>query len=189
MLEEIEKLENNIMEMKSRLAELRRAVISQEVSDYQLTGPDGEKTSLSQLFGEKKDLLVIHNMGKSCPYCTLWADGINGVIDHIENRTSLVLVSPDPPEVQKEFASSRGWKYRMLSSIESGFSRAMGFEVEKEGRTYHLPGASGFRLGEDGKICRVSSTFFGPGDDFCSVWHLYDLLQDGHAEWQPKYSY
>jgi predicted dithiol-disulfide oxidoreductase (DUF899 family) len=59
---------------------------------------------LSDLFGEHEDLIVIHNMGVSCPYCTLWADGFNGLIRHLEDRAAFVMVSPDPPDIQKEFA-------------------------------------------------------------------------------------
>jgi len=189
MNEQIEKLEEEILAKKKELAELRRSTIATEVPDYELTGPDGETTRLSELFGEGRDLLVIHNMGRSCPYCTLWADGLNGVIEHLEDRTSLVLVSPDTPEVQAEFAGSRGWKFRMLSGGDSDFTSEMGYSMDKDGETYYMPGASGFRLGDDGKIRLVSSSFFGPGDDFCAVWHLYDLLEEGHAEWHPKFSY
>ena len=40
-----------------------------------------------------------------------------------------------------------------------------------------------------GKIVRVSDTAMGPGDDFCSVWHFFDLLPDGANGWQPKFKY
>jgi predicted dithiol-disulfide oxidoreductase (DUF899 family) len=29
---------------------------------------------LSELFAGKADLILIHNMGTTCPNCTLWAD-------------------------------------------------------------------------------------------------------------------
>ena len=35
---------------------------------------------LSELFGEHDDLVIIHNMGASCRYCTLWADGFSGYL-------------------------------------------------------------------------------------------------------------
>jgi len=42
---------------------------------------------------------------------------------------------------------------------------------------------------QGGKIVRVADTSFGPGDDFCSIWHFFDLLPEGAADWQPKYKY
>jgi hypothetical protein len=36
---------------------------------------------------------------------------------------------------------------------------------------------------------RVSDTGFSPGDDFCALWHLFDLLPGGAGDWQAKYRY
>ena len=36
---------------------------------------------------------------------------------------------------------------------------------------------------------RPSDTWFGPDDDFCNVWHLFDLLPEGSNGWAPKYEY
>jgi len=57
-------------------------------------------------------------MGRSCPYCTMWADGFNGVLDHLEDRAAFALVSPDTPLAQRKFAGSRGWKFKMV--LEQG---------------------------------------------------------------------
>jgi len=51
-----------------------------------------------------------------------------------------------------------------------------------------MPGVSVFEKDAD-SIVRVASTMFGPGDDFCAVWHLFDLLPNGANEWQPKPDY
>ena len=40
-------------------------------------------------------------MGRGCSYCTLWADGFNGLRHHFEDRAAFVVVSPDTPEQQK----------------------------------------------------------------------------------------
>jgi hypothetical protein len=42
---------------------------------------------------------------------------------------------------------------------------------------------------QNGGIVRVSNAPFSPGDDFCSVWHFFDLIPEGAAGWQPKYKY
>ena len=73
------------------------------------------RTSMRALFGDKDRLLLIHNMGQGCRYCTLWADGFNGFLPHLESVMSVVLVSKDPPDVQRAFANSRGWRFRLAS--------------------------------------------------------------------------
>ena len=123
-------------------------------------------------------------MGASCPYCTLWADGFNGVFDHLSSRAAFVLSSPDTPEQQQKFAASRGWRFPMVSYQDTTFAEDMGYRPN--GRA--MPGVSVFKR-QAGKIVRVADTSFSPGDDFCSVWHFFDLIPEGAAGWQPKYQY
>jgi predicted dithiol-disulfide oxidoreductase (DUF899 family) len=51
-----------------------------------------------------------------------------------------------------------------------------------------MPGVSVFKRNGD-KIMRVADTAFTHGDDFCSVWHFLDLIPEGAAGWEPKFSY
>jgi predicted dithiol-disulfide oxidoreductase (DUF899 family) len=93
-------IEREIFELTAKLNELRGANEGVEVRNYafdSLSGP----TTLLDLFGHQKKLLLIHNMGQGCRYCTLWADGLNGFVPHIETAMALALVSKDKPEVQK----------------------------------------------------------------------------------------
>jgi predicted dithiol-disulfide oxidoreductase (DUF899 family) len=69
-----------------------------EDRNHTLTTIEGE-VSLLDMFGVRDKLLLIHNMGQGCRYCTLWADGFNGFLPHLESIMSVVLVSKDPPEV------------------------------------------------------------------------------------------
>ena len=188
--EELEKqlLQNfkEFCELRGKMVELSKSIGAMEVHDYELKDRDGTPVMLSSLFGDKNDLILVHNMGKSCPYCTLWADGFIGFTKHLNNRAAFVLVSPDEPSVHKEFAESRGWNFRSLSAHGSDFINDMGFEPEKGN---YMPGVSVFRKNDDGKIRRVAKDYFCPGDTFCSVWHFFDLLEDGPASWQPKFSY
>ena len=73
------------------------------------------QTTLLELFADQDRLLVIHNMGQGCRYCTLWADGLNGFVPHIESGMALVLVSKDAPELQRRFANSRAWRFQLAS--------------------------------------------------------------------------
>jgi predicted dithiol-disulfide oxidoreductase (DUF899 family) len=182
--EEIAALEKEVVSAKEKLTEARRRKPHQEVSDYDLVTSDGVPVKLSELFGDKEDLIVVHNMGTGCAYCTLWADGFIGFTPHLSDRAAFVVVSPDKPEVQKNFAGKRGWNFRMVSTHDSEFNRDMGYQKGDD----PWPGVSTFKK-IDGKIYRIADTSFGPGDEFCSLWSLLDLLADGVNNWEPKYFY
>ena len=182
---EIQNLLEQIEELKTQLSVTRRQRQPEPVADYDLHNSDGSTVRLSELFGEKRDLLVVHNMGKGCAYCTMWADGFIGALPHLQDRAAFVLVTPDKPEVQTEFAASRNWPFRMVSGAGSDFIKAMGYE----GEDGYWPGISAFHLNDDGSIVRTGNDVFGPGDDYCAPWRMFDLLQSGAGDWDPKYRY
>jgi predicted dithiol-disulfide oxidoreductase (DUF899 family) len=167
-----------IAAIREKMRETLASVEPQEVENYQLTNSEGP-VRLSELFGDHEDLILIHNMGVSCSYCTLWADGYNGIHQHVVTRTGFAVSSPDRPNVQKKFAESRGWKFPMVSHAGSSFASDMGYVSAQGG---WMPGVSVFRR-ESASIMRVSNTGFSPGDDFCTLWHFLDLLPGGVGEW------
>jgi len=175
---------HQIAELRNKMNDARAAAEPEQVADYVFSNCQGA-VRLSALFGPRADLFVIHNMGSTCPYCTLWADGFNGVYDHLANRAAFVVSSPDPPAVQKGFAASRGWRFPMVSHQGTTFASDMGYRSADGG---WLPGVSVFRR-DGSRILRVSDTPFCPGDDFCALWHLFDLLPQGANDWQPKFAY
>jgi predicted dithiol-disulfide oxidoreductase (DUF899 family) len=183
---EIDELEYQLQDTKRKLAELRRQRPREEISDYQLRDSEGREASLSSLFGDRSRLILVHNMGRNCSYCTMWADGFTGLLPHLRSRAAFVLTSPDKPEAQKEFVQARGWNFPVYSTAGTSFTTDMGFDDEKEGL---MPGVSVFTKETDGKIYRVSRAEFGPGDNFCAVWHFFDLLPEGIDGWEPKLSY
>jgi predicted dithiol-disulfide oxidoreductase (DUF899 family) len=170
--------------LRDKMREARAAAEAEEVPDYVFTNSSGS-VRLSELFGDKPDLIVIHNMGATCPHCTLWADGFNGIYDHLASRATFVLSSPDTPNTQKTFAASRGWRFPMVSHNGTTFAADMGYRSEDGG---WLPGTSVFRR-ELNRILRVSDAGFNPGDDFCVLWHIFDLLPGGAGDWRAKYRY
>ncbi|HEY3798989.1 MAG TPA: DUF899 family protein [Caulobacteraceae bacterium] len=184
---------NDLLALHGEIRELQKKVEPQPVEDYVFEGWSGP-VRLSELFGDKRDLFVIHNMGTTCRYCTMWADGFNGVYDHLADRAAFALASPNTTDVQKQFARSRGWRFPMVSHAGSNFTRDMGYRLEKgdedgEDRSRWVPGVSVFQKRADGSIVRVSDTDLGPHDDFCSVWHFLDMLPEGDAGWEPKFRY
>ena len=186
--QEIEALYREIEAKQKQLVEMLKLDPPQKVVDYVFEAGEGE-VKLSALFGERDDLIVVHNMGSSCAYCTLWADGFNGVVPHLEDRAAFVVVSPEPPEKQARFAASRGWRFRMVSDAEKRFTADMGFSGEHEGKSMPLPGFSTFRRQDDGGIVRIGRSFFGPGDPYSGIWHLFAMLDGGAGDWQPRLAY
>jgi predicted dithiol-disulfide oxidoreductase (DUF899 family) len=167
-----------IAAIRDKMRETLATVEPQEVANYEFTNLAGP-VRLAELFGGHEDLILIHNMGVSCPHCTLWADGYNGIHPHVVTRAGFAVSSPDRPPVQNKFAESRGWKFPMVSHAGSTFAADMGYVSAKGG---WMPGVSVFRREAD-RILRVSDTGFSPGDDFCSLWHFFDLLPGGVGDW------
>ena len=179
----------NLEEAKRKMLELCRRIGPERVEDYELQGREGG-VRLSEMFGDKPDLILVHNMGSECPYCTMWADGFNGALRHLQDRAAFVAVSPNSVDVQQSVREKRGWQFEMYSAEGTTFIKDMGFE--SDGTHYNstaMPGVSTFRKNADGSIDRIAKDFFGPGDLYCGVWHLFDLLADGGEEWEARLDY
>jgi predicted dithiol-disulfide oxidoreductase (DUF899 family) len=172
-------IETQIQALEQELAALRREAYGGRVTDYELRGAEGPVT-LSELFGGRDQPIVVYNMGFACPYCTMWADGFNGHLPHIEERAAFALTSPDSVEQQRKGAAKRGWKFRMVSTAGSTFAKDMGFEDDGS----PMPGVSTFVRAPDGTIQRHAGASFGPGDKFCAVWSFADLLPERTEEAQ-----
>ncbi len=180
---EIPELEKQIFELTAKLHELRKTNAGDEVRDYDFSTIDGA-TSLLSMFGDKKQLLLIHNMGQGCRYCTLWADGFNGFLPHLESVMSVVLVSKDAPELQRQFANSRDWRFRLASH---GGGEYISEQTVMDGAE-NMPGAVVYERDGD-TITRKNSCIFGPGDIYCSMWGLLGLAGLGEQDWTPQYAY
>jgi predicted dithiol-disulfide oxidoreductase (DUF899 family) len=181
---QINEFRAQIAELRGKMQALQGDIAPQEVEDYTFKTLNGD-VKLSELFGDKDHLFVVHNMGAGCTYCTLWADGFNGILGHLENRAAFVVASPQTPEQQETFKASRGWNFRMVSQQGTSFAGDMGYGAGDAVE----PGVSVFKR-EGDKILRVSDAHFGPGDDFCAMWHFIDLIPQGAAAgWQPQYKY
>lgn len=190
---EIEAIQRQIQDLKAKLAHARLKAEPEPVRDYTLRRPDGTSVHLSDLFAGKSDLLLIHNMGRQCVFCTLWADGFSSVARHVQDRAAFVLASPDEPDVLRAFIASResvvgpgSWRFPAVSFAGTTLASDMGYEPEP-GKPH--PGISALHRRPDGTIVRTGTSPFGPGDDFCSVWPMLELLEGGAKGWSPKYAY
>lgn len=183
MSPEIAAVEKQIFELKRTLTELRRNNPPDEVPNYTFEALHGPVTLLD-LFGSKDRLLAIHNMGQGCRYCTLWADGFNGFVPHLESVMSVVLLSKDTPGTQRRFANSRGWRFSLASHGGGNYIREQTVLEDQE----NMPGAVLYeRSGQ--RILRKNACIFGPGDIYCSMWSLLGLAGLDAEAWTPQFHY
>jgi predicted dithiol-disulfide oxidoreductase (DUF899 family) len=179
----IQELEMQIYELKAKLRELQKAAPRTKVGDYTFETLEG-RVSLADLFAGREKLLAIHNMGQGCRYCTLWGDGINPFLPHLESAMSVVMLSKDPPEAQRRFASSRHWRFRTASH---GGGAYIAEQTVMAGAD-NMPGVVLYERDGD-QIYRKNSSVFGPGDLYCTVWNLLGLAGLDTADWTPQYGY
>ena len=180
---EIEELEDEIGTLVAKLNALRKANPPTEVPNYRFDTIEGE-TTLGAMFGDRDRLLVIHNMGQGCRYCTLWADGINPFVPHLESSMAVVLLSKDDPATQRRLANARGWRFRTASHGGGAYIQ----EQTVSDSQSNCPGAVCY-VRKEGKIFRRNSCAFGPGDLYCSHWHLLGLAGLDTGDWTPQFNY
>ncbi len=181
--DEIKKIQKEITELNQKLFALRKNNPPVEIKNYFFQSQTG-KVSLLDLFADKDQLIVIHNMGQGCRYCTLWADGFNAFVPHLESTYAVALVSKDDPETQRLFANSRKWQFRMYSHGGGDYIREQSVEPGGD----NVPGIATYERKGD-KIFKKNISNFGPGDQFCSLWHIISLLGASFADWTPQFNY
>lgn len=180
-------IEKQISELKQKAKELLKELPPEEVQNYELKNLDGSSISMQDLFGDKEELILIHNMGPGCPYCTLWADGLTGFTAYFNDRCAFWLETDKDAANLKTFAVKRNWNFNVVSSEGSTLKLDLGYQVIKDGKKDNWPGFSTF-FKKDGKIFRHATAPFGPGDEYCAVWPMFDRLKNGVNGWQPKFN-
>lgn len=97
---------------------------------------------------------------------------------------SLLLVSKDPPDLQRKFANDRGWKFKLASHGGGAYIQEQTVTPGEK----NSPGAVLYERKGD-EIFRKNSCEFGPGDLYCSMWGLLALAGMGEKDWTPQYKY
>ena len=159
--------------------------------------------SLSELFGEKKTLVIYSfmygpKMERPCPSCTSILDGLNGQAVHIGQRVALVIVAKSPIERIRAFAAERGWSnLRILSSARNSYNLDYHGE-DKDGEQW--PVLNVFAKKDRG-IHHTYGTemLFAPADPgqdhrhvdlIWPLWNMLDLTPEGRGlDWRPRLKY
>ena len=105
--------------------------------DYRFDTDDGTRT-LAELFDGRSQLLVYHFMfgpdyTAGCTTCSSIADGVNGVVPHLNARdVTMLFVSQAPLEKLQAYKRRMGWSFPWVSSANSEFNADLGFSSSEE---------------------------------------------------------
>jgi predicted dithiol-disulfide oxidoreductase (DUF899 family) len=105
--------------------------------EYRLDTDDGPR-ALAELFDGRSQLLIYHFMfGPSyqagCPVNSSIADGVNGLIPHLNARdVTMLFVSQAPPEKLQTYKRRMGWSFPWVSSANSEFNADLGYSSSEE---------------------------------------------------------
>jgi predicted dithiol-disulfide oxidoreductase (DUF899 family) len=209
--EELREAEVELMQHREKVASLRRQLPQgTAVQDYEfLEGPrdldDGDEpvttVRLSELFTSPQRALVVQHVmyGKlqttPCPMCTLWIDGLNGILPQLAQNADFVIAAAADPPALRGHARDRGWtNVRLLSCGDSTFQYDFRAEEEEGNQDSTV---SVFTLDGDGTprhfySChlQMADDIFERGIDLLSpVWHVLDLTPHGRGDWYASLGY
>jgi len=209
--QELREAEVDLMHHREKVASLRRQLPKgTAVQDYVfLEGPrdldegDDPATTvrLSELFTAPDRALVVQHVmyGKRqtspCPMCTMWVDGLNGVVRHItQNADFVVAAAADVPALRAHARSRRWTNVRLLSCGDSTFQFDFGAEDEDGIQDSTV---SVFTRDPDGTPRHFYSCHPQMADDIAErvidllspVWNLLDLTPHGRGDWYAELEY
>jgi predicted dithiol-disulfide oxidoreductase (DUF899 family) len=209
--EELRLAEVDLMRQREKVAALRRRLpLGTVVEDYEfLEGPrdldDGDApvstVRLSELFSAPDRALVVYHAmyGKRqttpCPMCTMWVDGFNGVVPHLQQNVDFVVASAADPAALRAHARDRGWdNVRLLSCGDNTFQYDLAAEDQDGAQDSTV---SVFVLDAEGRQRHFYSCHPHMADDIqqrgidllSPVWHVLDLTPQGRGEWFASLDY
>jgi predicted dithiol-disulfide oxidoreductase (DUF899 family) len=196
--------EKDFTHLRDELSAKRRAMPWLRIDkDYRFDGPEGKNLTLGDLFGDRRQLIVYHFMfgpdwEKPCKSCSFWADGYNGVTQHLAQRdTRLVAISRAPLAKLASRAKRMGWTFPWYSSGEGDFNYDfhVSFHPEQvadgtirynfaptQTKMSDLPGVSAFIREPDGAVYRTYSAYARGLDMLNPAYQLLDITALGRQE-------
>jgi predicted dithiol-disulfide oxidoreductase (DUF899 family) len=201
--------EKEFSRLRDELSRKRRELPWEKVDkNYEFQGPKG-KESLSDLFGNKSQLIVYHFMfapewEAGCPHCSFWADNFNEIIVHVKQRdANMVAISRAPLEKLEAFKKRMGWSFHWVSAMNSDFNYDFNVsfkdDVIKSGKSVYnyavtqsaatdREGVSVFYKDESGGIYHTYSSFARGIDLLNTAYNYLDLLPKGRDEEGLKFT-
>jgi len=163
--------------------ELKEDYVFQWAND----GKVGTPVKFSELFGDKKTLLVYSFMyGPSwdnpCPSCTSLMDGFDRTWYQVSRDAAFVGIAKAPPEKINAWAKQRGWsQIPLISGANSPFQAD--YKCQGESDDMQLPVMHVFRK-QGGKILHFWATElpWNHVDTVWPYWNLMDFTPEGRPD-------
>lgn len=200
---ELMQQEKQLTHLREQLSEKRRALPWVRVEqNYVFQSPTGPR-SLSELFGDKSQLLVYHFMyapewEAGCTHCSFWAEGFSSSVIHLAQAdVSFAVISRAPVEKLTAYAKRLGWSFPWFSSGGSSFNYDFGVSFTEEQRSsgkpvYNfntiavrnsdMPGFSVFARDESGDVFHTYSAYARGIDMMNPTFQYLDLTSKGRNE-------
>ncbi|MBS8261853.1 DUF899 domain-containing protein [Roseibium polysiphoniae] len=186
--------ERALTKLKDEVSAARRDLPWVKVGkDYVFETEDGPK-SLSQLFGQRSQLIVYHFMfgrdwEEGCKSCSFWADSYEGLAPHLAARDiAFTAISSAPLARLLAFKKRMGWNFDWVSSSENSFNHDLdvGFD---EGRPKDLSRAYNFGLMPAAFMDEMHGTSVFAKDKHGVVYHTYSTYGRGLDATNAAYAY
>jgi predicted dithiol-disulfide oxidoreductase (DUF899 family) len=201
------KKEKELVKLSDELAAERRQLPLVKVDkNYTFKGPNGSTPSLSDLFGDKQQLIVYHFMfgpdaERGCGGCAFIGEHIPD-LRHLRSRnTAMVCVSRGPFEKLDAWKKKIGWEFPWYSSEGSDFNYDFHATLDEEvapveynfaskeelvgkGQTWlkgEMPGLSVF-FKKDGEIYHTYSSYARGLDKLLVTLQLLDMTPLGRQD-------
>jgi len=195
--------EKEFTKLRDELSQQRRELPWERVDkNYLFEGPDGRET-LAQLFAGRSQLVVYHFMfgpdwQAGCPHCSFWADNFDGIIEHLNQRdTTMVVASRASPAKLAAYKKRMGWHFKWVSSGATDFnfdfqasftdqavaekSAFYNFKRQDPGMS-DREGLSVFFKDADGSVFHTYSTYARGIDIINTAYNTLDLTPKGRDE-------
>lgn len=153
--------------------------------DYRFETADGQKLSLLDLFGGRKQLIIFHMMlpehtgGMVCLGCSFWIDNIPHLAHLHARDTSLVVDWSAPLADILPHKERMGWTVPIVSSFGSGFYED--FSLPLDGDEPQTPGISAYIRKGDKVYCTYATRERG-SEQVNNTYHYLDMTALGRQE-------
>jgi len=178
--------EKQLTRQSDELARQRRALpwVALEKA-YTFETGDGTRT-LAELFAGRSQLIVYHfmlgpNTPDGCPGCTMFADGFDGALTHLEHHdVTFLAASRAPLETLNAYKQRMGWRFPWVSSQGSDFNRDFSAFNEKDrtngtGFNFGTPKRAALNVVKDEELMALSAFALEGG----VVYHTYTCYDRG----------
>jgi predicted dithiol-disulfide oxidoreductase (DUF899 family) len=201
--------EKELTRLNDKLSTMRRELPWVKIDKaYTFEGSNG-KTSLSDLFEGRSQLVVQHFMfgpgwQEGCAGCSFQADHVDNSWMHLAHHdVSFVAVSRAPFSEIVPFKKRMGWKFNWVSSYNNSFNFDYNVSFSKEqvksGKGFYnfgeqsieieeLSGVSVFYKSEDGEIYHTYSTHARGTEMLVTPFVYLDITPKGRNETGPNFS-